>query len=175
MAISAFIAKVPQAEQCVRDLRLLYDDSARLGVPAHITLLFPFMEAALISEAVLKRAAHAIRTVPSFGFRLSAVGRFPNVAYLAPEPASSFIALTRALVSAFPEYPSYRGQHSGIVPHLSVATAHEEGADHAARELSAWLKENGPIQSTCTSVALLENSTGFWREMHGFELSCAEG
>ena len=175
MATSAFIAKVPQAERCVRDLRLLYDESARLGVPAHITLLFPFMDAALISEAVLKRAADAIRTVPSFRFRLAGVGRFPNVAYLAPEPASSFIALTRALVAAFPEYPPYRGQHAGIVPHLSVATAHEEGADDASKELSAWLERYGPIESTCTSVALLENSTGFWREMHGFELACAEG
>lgn len=175
MGTSAFIAKVPDAERCVRDLRLLYDESARLGVPAHITLLFPFMDSALISDAVLKRAAVAIQTVPSFRFRLSGVGRFPNVAYLAPEPASSFIALTRALASAFPEYLPYRGRHSGIVPHLSVATEHEEGADYAARQLSAWLQENGPIESTCTSVALLENSDGFWREMHAFELPSAPG
>jgi 2'-5' RNA ligase len=172
---SAFIVKVPEAERCVQGLRLLYDETARLGVPAHITLLVPFMDASLISGDVVKRAADAIRSVPSFNFRLSGVGRFPNVAYLAPEPSAPFIALTHALVSAFPGYPPYGGQHSAIVPHLSVAIGHQAPADHASSALSAWLKENGPIDSACTSVALLENSTGYWKEMHGFGLANAEG
>jgi 2'-5' RNA ligase len=163
---SAFIVRVPEAEPCVGELRLRYDESARLGVPAHITILFPFMDVEVISEAVLERAAIAIRAVSCFEFQLSEVGRFPQVAYLVPEPAASFVELTKALTSSFPDFPLYEGRHSTVVPHLTVASGTEEGAEYASRALSMWLGENGPIQSRCAGVALLENSTGFWKEMH---------
>ena len=47
MPISAFAVKVPAAEPLVGDLRRRYDATVALGVPAHITLLVPFMDPAL--------------------------------------------------------------------------------------------------------------------------------
>jgi len=173
--ISAFIARVPEAESCVRELRLRYDESAQLGVPAHITLLFPFMGADLISTHVLERAANALRAVPSFTFQLAQVRRFSGVSYLAPEPASPFVALTSALQSEFPEHPLYGGQHSRIIPHLTVAKGTDEEVEHASGQLSRWLSEKGSIRARCSSVALIENSQGYWKEMHEFDLPGAEG
>jgi hypothetical protein len=43
MAESAFIVCVPEAEPHVAVLRERFDASARLGLPAHITMLYPFM------------------------------------------------------------------------------------------------------------------------------------
>jgi 2'-5' RNA ligase len=103
------------------------------------------------------------------------VRRFPATAYLAPEPAEPFIALTEALIRTFPEFPPFRGEHESIVPHLTVANGNANEADAAAAELQAVVQSKGPIFSFCSSVSLLENSSGHWREMHVFALPRQDG
>jgi 2'-5' RNA ligase len=149
MAESAFIVEVPQAEFCVGALRERYDASAKLGVPAHITVLVPFMAPERVSDTVLARAQQALGAVPAFSFSLSKWGRFPQTAYLAPEPAQPFVELTQNLMRCFPEYPPFRGEHDSIVPHLTVAHGSAPDAEVAAAELVAALQAHGPIHAMC--------------------------
>jgi 2'-5' RNA ligase len=175
VGVTAFFVQVPQADPCVGALRSRYDETAGLGMPAHITVLVPFMESALVSNAVLERAAAALRTVPAFVFRLATVGRFDKVAYLAPDPGEPFVALTAAMVRAFPDYPPYGGQYATVVPHLTVAIGDERDAEHASGALSGWLREKGAIHARCTEVTLFEHAGGRWSEMHAFGLGAAAG
>lgn len=168
---TAFIVRVPEAETCVASLRSRFDASIHLGVPAHITVLVPFMAPDRITRSVLAQIQAALRQVPSFAFSLSQVRRFPSTAYLAPEPTEPFIALTQALACRFPEFQPFRGEHDSIVPHLTVANGNAREAEIAAAELEAVIKSNGSISSFCSSVSLLENSSGRWREMHVFPLA----
>lgn len=170
MAESAFIVQVPQAELVVGPLRERYDASVRLGIPAHITVLVPFMSPERIDQTVLQRAQQALDAVRAFAFSLPSVGRFPATAWLAPEPAQPFIEMTQSLVRCFPEYPPFRGEHDSIVPHLTVAHGSVSDAEVAAREIGATIRAQGPIDSLCRSVVLLENSSGMWRQMHAFVL-----
>lgn len=170
MAESAFIVRVPEAEPCVSALRERFDASVKVGVPAHITVLAPFMSPECISEAVLQRAQAALSAVASFAFTLSRVALFPATTYLAPEPAEPFITLTQSLVRSFPGYPPFRGEHESIIPHLTVAHGNASQAAIAAHELAAVVQAHGPIRSRCRSVLLLENSSGQWRERHAFVL-----
>jgi hypothetical protein len=171
MAVSAFIVRVPEAEPCVGALRERFDASVKLGVPSHITVLAPFMPPQLITTAVLRRAQQALSAVPAFSFSLSQVHRFPATAYLAPEPVAPFIALTKSLVHEFPEYPPFAGEFETIIPHLTVAHGNATDAEVAAVELAVALHTYGPIAGTCALVALLENSSGFWKELHAFPLA----
>ena len=166
MPESAFIVRVPEAEACVGRLRERFDASARLGVPAHITVLAPFMSPELVTTTVIREAQAALSQVPSFAFSLATVARFAATAYLAPEPAQSFIALTEALVRAFPGFLPFRGEHASVVPHLTVANGSAVEAEVAAAELAALIQAHGPINSACNSVTLLENSSGRWKAMH---------
>ncbi|HEX7866412.1 MAG TPA: 2'-5' RNA ligase family protein [Variovorax sp.] len=170
MAISAFAVKVPAAEPLVGDLRHRYDATVALGVPAHVTVLVPFMDPALITTEVLERAQQALSRTPSFAFTLREVGRFPETAYLAPEPAAPFIEMTLALVKAFPDFPPYGGEHQGVIPHLTVAHGNAHDADTAAAELQSRLLASGAVHAVCTEVALIENSSGRWLDMHAFRL-----
>jgi hypothetical protein len=170
MAESAFIVRVPEAEACVGALRERFDASVRLGVPAHITVLVPFMSPERITTAVVQRVHQALGEVPAFAFKLARVQRFTATAYLAPEPAAPFIALTRSLMRRFPEYPPFGGEHEFIIPHLTVAHCSASDAELAGVELAATMQTHGPIASSCASVVLLENSSGLWREMHAFDL-----
>ncbi|SEU06316.1 2'-5' RNA ligase family protein [Variovorax sp. OV084] len=170
MAISAFAVKVPAAEALVGDLRCRYDATVALGVPVHITVLVPFMDPALITPEVLERAQRVLNKTLSFDFSLAKVERFPETAYLAPEPAAPFIEMTIALVEAFPNFPPYGGEHQGVIPHLTVAHGNALDADAAAAELQIRLLASGAVHATCTEVTLIENSSGRWQDMHVFQL-----
>ena len=167
---SAFIVKVPEAESCVADLRQRYDSSARRGMGAHISVLVPFMPPALIDDAVMATAQAYFATVQPFDFTLSRIARFPAVTYLAPEPAQPFIDMTLGLAQLFPDYAPYHGQFDRITPHLTVAKRNMEGVAIAERELVGIMQAHGAIRSRCGSVALLENSSGMWREIRTFGL-----
>jgi 2'-5' RNA ligase len=170
VAESAFIVRVPEAEPRVGAMRERFDASVKLGVPAHITVLVPFMPPEHITEAVLQRVHQALSEVPAFSFTLVKVQRFPATAYLAPEPAAPFIALTQSLVRSFPEYPPFGGEHESIIPHLTVAHGSASEAEAAAAALTVAMQTRGPIAGSCAAVSLLENSSGLWREMHAFTL-----
>jgi 2'-5' RNA ligase len=173
MAETAFIVRVPEAEALVGELRRRFDPSALRGVPAHITVLVPFMPPQQLTDPVLSDISEILGAHRPFGFRLTRIGRFPVTVYLSPEPEDPFVQLTHSLVARFPAYPPYGGVHAGVVPHLTVAQGDASAADVVERELSQALESNGPVASTCHSVALLENSSGDWRQLHVFALGQA--
>ncbi len=152
-------------------LRQRFDPTARQGVPAHVTVLYPFMSPELIDASVVSRIRMAIADSCSFQFSLSSVGRFPDAAYLVPEPAIPFVRLTQSLVRTFPNYPPYGGRFDSVVPHLSVAQGASSDVALAERELSEIMASGGPIQSVCSSVRLIENASGEWRLMYAFSLA----
>ncbi|CAM5346402.1 2'-5' RNA ligase family protein [Rhodanobacter lindaniclasticus] len=171
MTETAFIIRVPEAEPRVGGLRERFDASSRLGVPAHVTVLYPFMPPERITGDVLHRAQGVFDAVPAFSFALSRIARFPDVVYLAPEPAAPFVALTQALARCFPDYPPFRGEHDTIIPHLTVAHGHAADTAIAERELVATMRAHGAIHASCRAISLLEQASGRWRERHVFASS----
>lgn len=173
MSESAFIVPVPEAEPHVATLRARHDPAAALGIPAHVTILFPFMAPNHVTDAVLARARAIIALAEAFAFALADVRRFPQTLYLAPEPAEPFIGLTEALVRAFPEYPPYGGAFATVVPHVTVAHGDEGRQADSERELRSSLARAGRISARCSDVVLIENSSGRWQRMHAFPLGRA--
>jgi 2'-5' RNA ligase len=167
---SALAVNVPEAEPYVGALRERFDPAAKLGVPAHITVLYPFVPPERITGTVLRKVRRALSAVSGFEFRLLRVGRFPTALYLAPEPARPFIGLTETVVREFPEYLPYGGQYDSIIPHLTVAQAGTAEHDAAEAELAAALPGVG-IEAHCREVVLLENSSGRWERMQSFQLA----
>ena len=174
MSHTALIVRVPQAEALVGDLRARFDASAALGVPAHITVLFPFMAAERIDAAVLRGIRSALDGAPAFGFSLAGVARFAATAYLEPDPAPPFIDLTERLVRRFPDFPPFGGEFETIVPHLTAAHGDAAQAGLAHAELLRRVAAGGAVRGRCDAVVLLENSSGEWREMHAFALGPAK-
>lgn len=129
------------------------------------------MSPELIDASVVSEIRVAIADSRAFQFSLSRVGRFPDAAYLIPEPASPFVHLTESPVRTFPSYPPYGGRFDSVLPHLSVAQGASSDIALAERELSEVMASGGPIQSVCSSVLLIENASGEWRLMHTFSLA----
>jgi 2'-5' RNA ligase len=169
---SALFVVAPEAEPWVHGLRSRFDPSAQVGVPAHVTVLFPFMPRELLTEAVLSRLRDALSAFAPFTFTLERVARFPQTTYLVPEPSDAFAAMTGALVREFPDHPPYGGRFSEVIPHLTVADQSEPFASVAERELAVELERRGKIRATCEAIELFENSDdGYWRRYETFVLT----
>jgi hypothetical protein len=119
MPRTALIVPVPEAEQQVGELRLAHDSSAALGVPAHVTILFPFLDTAELDEAAV---ADLLSGFPAFDFELDRVERFPDgTTWLRPAPSAPFADLTAAVWQRWPERPPYEGAHDVVIPHLTLS------------------------------------------------------
>lgn len=77
-------------------------DMPSSGVPAHITLVFPFVPAAELDAPTIAALTQVVGETAAFAFELRATARFPSTLSLAPEPAAPFVRLTEAIVARFP-------------------------------------------------------------------------
>jgi hypothetical protein len=119
MPRTALIVPVPEAEPQVGELRLAHDSSAGRGVPAHVTILFPFLDTADLEEAAV---ADLISRFPAFDFELDRVERFPDgTTWLHPTPSLPFVDLTAAVWQRWPERPPYEGGFDEVIPHLTIS------------------------------------------------------
>ena len=94
VAESALVVLVPEAEARVGSFRERHDPSAAAGVPAHITLLYPFLAPDEIDAAAIESLQQCFASIQPFRFALAGIRRFPGVLYVAPEPSEPFRELT---------------------------------------------------------------------------------
>nr|ALS90833.1 2'-5' RNA ligase superfamily [uncultured bacterium] len=170
---TAIIVPVSVVEPLVSTWRARYDAAAADGVPAHVTLLYPFVPLADIDHAL--PALHDLfDAVDPVLATFSSVEQFPSVTYLAPEPAAWFKGLTVSLCDAFPACPPYGGLFSidEVTPHLTVAdirddTDHEELHGRFKAEARSYL----PVSQPVTRVDLIARQpSGLWATHTSFEL-----
>lgn len=156
---STVVIPVPEAASAVDRWREeTCNDKPSLGVPAHITLVFPFVPAAQINQPVIAALAEIVGEADAFEFALRKPARFPTTLYLAPEPTSPFLRLTEAIVRCFPEYPPYEGAFDSVVPHLTVAHGNALLMDEAEADVERSL----PIGSVAREAVLLEEVEPDW-------------
>jgi len=168
---TALIAEIPAAEPAVGAHRATLDRAATWGVPAHITLIYPFLPPPAIDTDTLAALRQIAAAEPRFALTLDRIGWFGDtVAWLAPNPAHPFIRLTEALTARFPQAPPYGGAHNGTIPHLTIGHDHPRPILEAAAEaVTAHL----PITTPVTSIRLIAGIPepgGPWHPVADFPL-----
>lgn len=165
---TALVLLVPEAEAIVSSWRARYDTSAAEGVPAHITVLVPFMAYEKIDAACRNTLREIIAGCGALNLTFLASKRFPDTIWLAPEPDEPIRKLSQALVAQFPDYPLYGGAFDVIVPHLTVAQGEAAVLDEVEADLSARLTT--PLKARIESCTLFSHEPGRWRDMEQFRL-----
>lgn len=164
---TGLVVRIPEAEPAVRGWRERLDPSARAGVPAHVTVLFPFLEESRLDPSVHTALEDVLRRHPAFDLRFEKCGRLPEVLHLVPEPAAPLIRLTEAVAARWPEAPPYGGRFAEIVPHLTIA----QGQDEAVlEEIEADLGGRLPFTSHVSSVELMVHDGTKWQPRASFAL-----
>lgn len=168
---SALLVPVPAAGRVVERLRKELDPASVLGVPAHVTVLYPFIAPGTVDDRLVSTLAELFASVPSFRFSLASVGWFGrDVVWLRPEPAEPFCRLTKLVTGRWPELQPYGGAYAEVVPHLTVGDlSSDPRLDDAARQVGAAL----PITCVAEEVWLMAGSTspGSWTTRSRFPLA----
>jgi len=169
---TAVLVLVPDAEHAVAEHRAHLDMAASWGVPAHLSVVYPFVPPADVDDDLLAGLAAAVGSVPAFDCVFSRTDWFgDDVLWLAPVPDTPFRELTRAVVETFPAHLPYGGIHGEPTPHLTVgelrlgSTAELEAAERA---VGAHL----PIRARVKRAVLLAGrpERGAWQPVAEFAL-----
>lgn len=170
---------IPEAEPIVGELRTRHTPGGKRGMPPHITLLGPFVEADRLDAEVARKLRGAIGDIPAFDFELSGTARFESgVLYVTVKPVELVRVLIGRLCAAFPEFQPY-GQFTPdeVIPHLTVATG--EGFPDRATSNDAELFDRVeealasslPIVCRARHVAVMAEDDQGWTVASEFELS----
>lgn len=159
---------MPEAESLVGAWRQRHDPAAQAGLPAHITVLYPFLPPDRIGDGDVASLADFFAATPAISYTLADVRRFPGVLYLAPVPDAAMRMLTIRLWALYPAYPPYGGVHPEVIPHLTVAQTEEVSV---LEDVEAALRPHLPVPCHATEAWLMvEDEHQGWHPCRRFNL-----
>jgi 2'-5' RNA ligase len=152
---TAVIVPVSAAEQVVGTHRLRHDRAASWGIPAHVTVLYPFLPPPQVDQAVIARLERVFSQFVPFDCVFSKCGWFgEDVLWLAPDPSEELLALTAAVCEEFPQCEPYEGEFDEVVPHLTIAVGQMTPADEM-REIERQVSALLPVTTLVDSAVLM--------------------
>ncbi len=156
---TAVVVTVPAAGDLVGRVRELFGPAAAVGVPPHVTVLYPWLDLDDVTDDDLVALGDLCAAVPAFDVAFERFGRFPGVLWLAPDPAEPYRRLTDAVARRWPQTPPYGGAYDVVTPHLSVmdlAAAGLDAADEAAMaDVGERLSSGLPVLHRVEDVCLI--------------------
>jgi 2'-5' RNA ligase len=152
---------VPEAEALVGAWRAAHDPTARAGVPAHITLVVPWVPPEQIKQDHFEELEELLGHQKPFDYSLAAVRWFGRrVLWLAPSPAAPFKHLTMLLAEHF-ETPPWQGEFPEVIPHLTVGLA-GQARDSSLSEAAEDLASKLPLRCRAGQVDVMVGDGADW-------------
>ena len=164
---SAILVPVPSADSVVGRWRHEYDPVAAMGVPAHITLLVPWLPPEEIGASDLAELDQELSDVKAFEFDLTHVDWFGRrVLWVAPEPSQPFLKLTNRIADRFGT-PPWEDEFDEVVPHLTVAHA-SDGVELVP--IAADVTGRLPLHCRAEEIWVMVGGEGRWEKRHRLPL-----
>jgi 2'-5' RNA ligase len=170
---AALIVACPAAHEALGDQRPSLDRAAQVGVPAHLTVVYPFKADPGIEDH--RQLTELFLSFPSFTVSGERTGWFDDaVVFVEPVDPMPVIALTEAVQAAFPAYPIYGGAFDEVVPHLTIG--HDQSPD-VLRAAERAVLDRLPFRQVVDHVELWSGPelatapTGSWRHQRDYLLS----
>ncbi len=150
---TGLIIPVPAFEDFIQEHRVHNAAVSPEGVPAHLTLLYPFLPPDRCEEAHAEVDGF-FQEVDPFEFDLTEVGWFDDrVVFLAPSDATPFVKLTERLIGRWTQCIPYGGRHAGKhVPHLTLGI---EGSPEEMASLAEAAAKMLPVRCVAEQAWLM--------------------
>jgi 2'-5' RNA ligase len=111
----------PKVQSFAFSIRERYDTEWFNRVPAHITLLYPFVPSDQVETTAALLKTICVDLSP-FELTLDKYGKFKDALFLEPSNPDPILELHQHLTKAFPDYPIYEGEHGDdLHPHMTLA------------------------------------------------------
>ena len=154
--------------------RALTSDGAD-RMPAHVTLIYPFVDDADLADDEFRRLHGVLAAFAPFDVTFATFARFdgqPPGLYLEPEPAGPFFAMIAALAEEFPAFPPFGGVHETVIPHLTLGYTEDA---KTLRAVEADVGRHLPVRARVDEVAVMEHGADGWRPREHIALFAPEG
>ncbi|MGI8682486.1 MAG: 2'-5' RNA ligase family protein [Mycobacteriales bacterium] len=157
---TGLVVLLPEAEPVVGAWRAELDPAAANGMPAHITVLYPWFRARELEPDLLGELGRVTAGRPAFDLTFDRVGRFPETLWLHPNPPEPFVELTEAVRRRWPEHPPFGGRFDVVIPHLTIGDRIDPDAHgHVVDEIEQRLPVRGPVAEL---TLMAQDSAGRW-------------
>lgn len=161
---SALLIVCPEGERAFGPHRARFDAAARVGVPAHVTITYPFKPVHQLTADDHYRLSHLFGSIRSFVITCESTGWFgKDFLYVQVKDPIPVVAMVDAVTAEFPDFPPYGGVFEELVPHLTVGSDQRADLMLAQREVQREL----PFAQEVASVELwtgpaLTSRQGTW-------------
>mgnify|MGYP001121472032 CR=1 FL=1 len=163
---TALVMLIPEADAVVGSFRSSYDPVAPQGMPAHVTILFPFLRAPELSDAVERKLRRHFTGFGQFRYEFRRTRSFPGVLILVPEDDVPFLELMLATSELFPDIIPYGDATLKPTPHLTVAhVTSQEELELIRESVEGALEEQGAIRGVAEQVTLIRYSGAQWESV----------
>jgi hypothetical protein len=136
--------------------RELYPERIPEQIPFSITLHYPWVPAAEVTDADLERLRSFFAEQPPLEFELTHVTEFPGiVAYAVPEPDGELRRIMQSLWSMYPEYPPY-GRPGFVPPPHATLTRYANPENATFEQAKARVEPLLPVRCTVAEAILQE-------------------
>lgn len=128
------------------------------GIPAHVTVLFPFVHPTDLSTDILNVLKKYFSGVSAFNVTFDSMAWFDDrVVYLQPKPIRQFRMMTKQLRRVFPLCLPYGGKYAEPIPHLTLG----DGAPlESLLEAERAVCGNLPIETQVKEAWLMKGGMG---------------
>ncbi|SDJ99377.1 2'-5' RNA ligase superfamily protein [Actinopolyspora mzabensis] len=133
---TGLVVPVPAADEALAPLVERYPQAVRDGVPAHLSVLYPFLAAEELDTGVVTTLRTLFDRQPPLRVVLERCRRQGGFVYLAPEPVDALRELTDGVRRYWPHLVPYEGRYD-MEPHVTVAMGAEEETAVALRREAA--------------------------------------
>jgi 2'-5' RNA ligase len=176
VAETAVVLACEELEPAVGSWRRRYTTAGARGMPAHVTLLYPFADTGKV-ELLVARLGDVVARFPPLELVFARTAYFDgaeSTLYLVPDPAAPAAALANAVAAAFPKYPPYGGAHDEVVPHLTDEVVPHltvaQGRRELLAEIEAAVGRSLPLRCRVSRVSLYRDGDRGWECARTFSL-----
>lgn len=118
---TAVVIPVPDAEPLLTAVTRHYPEAVRGGVPAHVSLLYPFVPADQLDTQVIARLSGLFDAQPVISTTFRTIGRHDGFVCLRPDPPTMLDGVTTTIRQTWPSLTPYNGRYGDVAAHLTVA------------------------------------------------------
>ncbi len=116
---TALVLLTPELDPLLTRVRARCPSAVRAGIPAHLTLLHPFVPEAVLDDRARRRCAEIMRARPRMGVRFDACEVRPGFVSVVPRPVAPLMDLIAEIRAAWPDVEPYGGRYPAH-PHVTL-------------------------------------------------------
>ncbi|GAB2755429.1 2'-5' RNA ligase family protein [Salinifilum aidingensis] len=162
---TGLVLPVPEADPVLTTVRQGFPGALLRENPAHISLLYPFLDAAAVDERTVDALDGIVRAQGTASLTLAECRREEDGFVYLPADSTEVAALADAVRTRWPDVAPHEGRGGVTAPHVTVASG---VAEETATQIQTTVTGVLPVLAVLEEVWLVVFTGGQWQVRERF-------